>query len=168
MKLFCVTEKFRDHICKETDTVSDTQQRLNKASNCKTLWLACDLFTPHNLHFKEEPEACKRLVIWLRSCWAGMKTHTHQFPSQYIFPITHYFNCLIKTGRPIRKDKSFPGLEPWEAVALRTATWTALSQATTNVLDDSFTRKVKAFLYHWFLNHRPIVKPKGIVENEVI
>lgn len=71
-------------------------------------------------------------------------------------------------GRPIRKDKSFPDSEPQEALTMKAIAWIALSKVTTNVLDDSFTRKVKAFLYHWFLNHRSIVKPKGILENKVI
>lgn len=57
-------------------------------------------------------------------------------------------------------------LEPWEAWAVRAIA--ILGKVTTNILDDSFTRKDKAFLYHWFLNHKPIKKPKGVVENEVI
>lgn len=57
--------------------------------------------------------------------------------------------------------------------ALRNVGWgllheLALSKVTANILDDSFTRKVKAFLYHWFLNHRHIVKHNDRVENEVI
>lgn len=53
----------------------------------------------------------KGLIIWLRSCRAGMKTYTRQLLSQYIFPITHCFNCLIKGRRPVyQKRQTFAWL----------------------------------------------------------
>ena len=85
------------------------------------------------------------------------------------FSIAHCFHCLIKEGMLVcqkRLSVSWLG-------ALRSVGWglmheLALGKVTANILDDSFTRKVKAFLYHWFLNHRPIVKHNDRVENEVI
>lgn len=81
------------------------------------------------------------------------------------FSITHCFHCLIKEGMLVCQKRL--------SISLRSVGWglmheLALGKVTANILDDSFTRKVKAFFYHWFLNHRRIVKHNDRAENEVI
>ena len=112
MKLLCVTDKFRDHICEGTGTVPYTQQKLHTAKGCYvSLQLShitrCENYFPEQscslrlitwIFTKEEPEAQGGLIIWLTSYISGMETHAHRFQSQYIF-FYHTLLSLSNQGR---------------------------------------------------------------------